>query len=254
MPRRLLAVVPFVGLVTIPACSKDPIEGPKAEVKPHGLKLDMPAVPPFDLPPASSDGSHSVKEMRVKGKKFLDQTVTIKGYITWAYDCAAALRTENMSDKDVQKIIDEDPTKCERPKFYIGDATDTPPEKSVWVVDVPRPPNKLEIERLPKEEIKAWLPVPPYKVGDEVIVTGDWRLASPHSERNSDGLLVHKSLKNVTQNWETPPLTPEQQMRYGGGPVMSGSGTPPAGSPTTPPPGGTPGNPTGPQTKEAPKH
>jgi hypothetical protein len=242
----MLAVVPFFGLVGAAACSKDPIEGPKAEVKPHGLKLDLPAVPPFDLPPASPDGSHSVKEMRVKGKKFLDQTVTIKGYVTWAYDCIAALRTESMSDKDVQKIIDEDPTKCERPKFYLGDTADTPPEKSIWVVDVPRPPNKLEIERLPKEEIKGWPSVPPYKVGDEMVITGDWRLASPHSERNSDGLLVYKTLKNVTQNWETPPLTPEQQQRMG----MTGGGPTPGG----PAPAGTPGNPGGPQTKEAPKH
>jgi hypothetical protein len=45
-------------------------------------------------------------------------------------------------------------------------------------------------------------------VGDEMIITGDWRLASPHSERNSDGLLVYKKLKNVTQNWETPLVDP----------------------------------------------
>ena len=52
--------------------------------------------------------------------------------------------------------IEEDPTKCERPKFYLGDAKDTPPEKSIWVVEIPRPYNKLEKERLPKEEIAAW--------------------------------------------------------------------------------------------------
>ena len=31
-----------------------------------------------------------------------------------------------------------------------------------------------------------------------------WKLSSPHSERNSDGLLVYKKLKNVTQGWESP--------------------------------------------------
>jgi hypothetical protein len=208
MSRRLLGALVLLTGPFLASCSKDQISGPKAEVKPHNEKLDLPGVPAFDLPPPSTDGSHSVKEMRVKGKKLLDQEVVIKGYVTWAYDCATAIRTENMSDKDVAKAIEDDPTKCERPKFYIGDAKDTPPEKSLWVVEIPRPPNKMEIERLPKEEIKAWPPVPPYAVGDEMIITGDWRLASPHSERNSDGLLVYKKLKNVTQNWETPAVDP----------------------------------------------
>jgi hypothetical protein len=116
-------------------------------------------------------------------------------------------------------MIDEDPTKCERPKFYIGDAADTPPEKSLWVVDVPRPYNKLELERLPKDELRNPPPdkcnpktdpkksvCPPYQVGDQVEITGTWRLSSPHSERNSDGLLVYKRMKNVTQSWESPEI------------------------------------------------
>jgi hypothetical protein len=209
MSRRLMSGV-LVGLLagSFVACGKDQLQGPQAEVRPHNEKLDLPGVPAFDLPPPNTDGSHSVKEMRVKGKKLLDQEVVIKGYVTWAYDCATAIRTEAMSDKDVAKAIADDPTKCERAKFYLGDAKDTPPEKSLWVVDIPRAPNKLEIERLPKEEIAAWPAIPPYAIGDEMIVTGDWRLASPHSERNSDGLLVYKKLKNVTQNWETPPPNP----------------------------------------------
>jgi hypothetical protein len=211
MPSRLrgvLALAPsslvLVGLAA--GCEGDQLKGPKAEVKPHSEKLDLPGVPAFDLPTPNSDGSKSVKELRVKGKKFLDQEVTVKGYVTWAYDCPTAIRTEKMSDADVQKLIEEDPTKCERPKFYLGDEPSTPPEKSLWVVDVPRPPNKLEKERLPKEEIKNWPAVPPYKVGDEMVVTGRFVLSSPHSERNSDGLIVYEKLRNVTQgNWETPP-------------------------------------------------
>jgi len=210
MPRRLLSgVLALAAGSFIAGCEKDQLQGPKAEVKPHSEKLDMPGVPAFDLPPSNSDGSHSVKEMRVKGKKFLDQEVTIKGYVTWAYDCPTAIRTEAMSDKDVAKAIEDDPTKCERAKFYLGDAKDTAPEKSIWVVEVPRPPNKKEIERLPKEEIAAWPAIPPYAVGDEMVITGYWRLSSPHSERNSDGLLVYEKLNNVTQNWTTPPPNPE---------------------------------------------
>ena len=199
----------FVTLVV--GCSKDDgLKGPAAEVKKSDVKLNLPQVPAFDLPAANPDGSHSIKEMRVKGRKLLDTEITVKGIVTWAYDCPTAVREPGMDDKTVMKIIEEDPTKCERAKFYIGDAADTPAEKSMWVVDVPRPFNKLEIERLPKEELKNPPPdrcdakkketCPVYKVGDQVEVTGMWKMSSPHSERNSDGLLVYKKMKNVTQN------------------------------------------------------
>jgi hypothetical protein len=210
MTSRLLSgVLALAAASFLAACEKDQLKGPQAEVKPHNEKLDMPSVPSFDLPAAAADGTHSVKELRVKGKKFLDQEVTIKGYVTWAYDCPTAIRTEGMTDADVMKKIEDDPQVCERAKFYIGDAPDTPPDRSLWVVDVPRPPNKKEIKNLPKEDIQNWPAVPPYKVGDEMIVTGDFRLSSPHSERNSEGLIVYKKLKNVTQgNWETPAPAP----------------------------------------------
>lgn len=203
-------------------CDKDSLKGPAAEVRKSDVKLALPAVPAFDLPAAPSDGSHTVKELRVKGKKLLETEITVKGVITWAYDCATAVRQPGMSDKDVQKMIEEDPTKCERPKFYVGDASDTPVEKSLWVVDVPRPYNKLELERLPRDELRNPPPdkcdpkadpkksaCPPYKLGDEVEITGTWKLSSPHSERNSDGLLVYKKMKNATQNWESPVIEPK---------------------------------------------
>ena len=207
-------------LISFAACDKDKLKGPEAEVKKSDIKVDLPAVPDFALPPAPADGGHTVKELRVKGKKLLDTDITVHGFITWAYDCATAVRKPDESDKDVQKRIDEDPTLCERPKFYIGDAKDTPPEKSLWIVDVPRPYNKLEMERMKKPERN--LPdrcepnekdpkkniCPPYAVGDEVEITGTFKTSSPHSERNSDGLLVYKKMKNVTQNWETPDIAP----------------------------------------------
>jgi hypothetical protein len=224
------------------ACEKDKFGGPEAEVKKTGIKLDLPAVPAFDLPPAPGDGSHAVKELRVKGKKLFDTDLTVHGYITWAYDCATAVRKPDETDKDLQKRIDEDPTLCERPKFYVGDAKETPAEKSLWVVDVPRPYNKLEMQRMKKQERN--LPdrcephenpkkniCPPYAVGDEVVITGSFKMASPHSERNSDGLLVYKKMKNVTQNWETPDLPPP--------PGATGSGAPPAATGPTTPPGAT---------------
>jgi hypothetical protein len=204
-------------LVLFGGCDRDKTKGPEAEVQKAEMKLNLPAVPAFDLPAAPSDGSHTVKEMRVKGKKLLETDITVKGVITWAYDCPTAIRGPGVSAEAVQKMIDEDPSKCERPKFYIGDAAETPPEKSLWVVEVPRPYYKIELERLPREEIRhppsdrcdpkdpKKSACPPYKVGDQVEITGTWKLTSPHSERNSDGLLVYKHMKNVTQSWESPP-------------------------------------------------
>ena len=215
-------------------CEKDKFEGPAAEVKKTDVKLDLPNVPAFDLPPAPADGSHAVKELRVKGKKLFDSDVTVHGFITWSYDCLTANQKPDEKVTDAQKRIDDDPTLCERPKFYIGDAKDTPVEKSLWIVDVPRPYNKLEMERMkkpernlpdrcePKEDPKKTI-CPPYAVGDEVTITGSFKMSSPHSERNSDGLVVYKKMKNITQTWETPDLPP------------AGSGAPPAGGATPPP-------------------
>jgi hypothetical protein len=205
----ILGVIALLG-----ACDKDKFKGPEAEVRKSEAKINLPAVPAFDLPASPGDGSHTVKELRVKGKKLLETEITVKGIVTWAYDCPTAVRQPGMSDKDVQKMIDEDPAKCERPKFYLGDSADTLPEKSLWVVDVPRPYNKLELERLPRDELRNPAPdrcdpkkgtCPPYKVGDQVEITGTWKLSSPHSERNSEGLLVYKRMKNVTQAWESAP-------------------------------------------------
>jgi hypothetical protein len=196
-------------LATVPSCETDQLKGPQAEVKAHNVKLDLPALPGFEMPATNADGTHSVKELRVKGKKMLNTELSVKGYVTWVYDCPTALRQPGWSDKQIADYIEESPDKCERPKFYLGDAPDTPPERSLWVVEVPRPPNKLEKKRLPRDELRFWPAVPPYKQGDEIVVTGEFRLASPHSERNTDGLLVYKSLKNATQGWESPPLDPK---------------------------------------------
>jgi len=243
MPHRH-GLRPFlfgVVVVVTGACEKDKLSGPEAEVTKSTVKMSLPAVPSFDLPPANPDGSHSVKELRVKGKKLLDTDVVVKGYVTWAYDCATALREPGMDEKAVQKIIDDDPTKCERPKFYVGDAPDTPAEKSLWVVDVPRPYNVLEMKRLkpkernqpdrcePNEKDPKKQVCPPYKVGDQVEVTGKFALASPHSERNSEGLVVYKKMKNVTTPYESPEPPPTANGQPGQpGQQPTGPGQPPA--------------------------
>jgi len=111
-----------------------------------------------------------------------------------------------------------------------GDFVAIVPLLSRWV-------GGTELKRLPKDELRnppadrcdpktdAKKSVcPPYKVGDQVEITGTWKLSSPHSERNSDGLLVYKKMKNVTQAWESPVIEPKP----------GAQGTPPA--PTKPSP------------------
>ncbi len=242
MPHRLGPCIAVASFVLGAGCSKDKLEGPAAEVKKADVKVELPPVPQFELPPSPEAGMHTVKELRVKGKKLFDTEVTVKGVITFVYDCPTAIRQPNESDADVQTRIDDDPTLCERPKFYIGDDAQTPVEKSLWVVDIPRPWNKLELQRLkkkdrdsdpeaavrcePNEKDPKKQVCPPYKVGDSVTVTGKIALSSPHSERNTDGLIVYKSMKNDTQNWESPAVDP--------------NAPPPGGKPGGPPPGSKP--------------
>ena len=184
-------------------CQEPQLKGAKAEVQADQLKVTLPAVPGFEVPRANSDGSHSIKEMRVAGSRFLNNEVVLHGVVVWAYDCATAVRKPGEDDATVAKRIEEDPMQCRRPAFYLGDDKSTPAERATWVVEVPRPPTVAEKKNLPKAELKSWPPVPVYALGDEVLVTGQWVNSSPHGESNTAGLLVYTSMKNVTQNVDT---------------------------------------------------
>jgi len=169
-----------------------PSPGPASEVY-SADKVDLPAVPDFAL--ASTTGDvHDVKELRVAGQPLLDTDIKVQGYVIWIYDCIGAIRTPGESKAATQERIDADPTLCERAKLYLGETKTTPPEKGLWIVDFPRPPGKLEKERLPKEKLDAWPVVPKVKVGDYVTISGHFAVQSPHKERNSDGLLVFASI------------------------------------------------------------
>ncbi|MEZ4367124.1 MAG: hypothetical protein R2939_12700 [Kofleriaceae bacterium] len=220
--RVTTGLVFFLGattLASVGACGKDQLSGPKAEVQANTDKVDLPDVPDesdFAFP-KHEGGAHSVKELRVRREQFLDQKLTVRGFVvetyTWVKDCAPTIEREpKWTDADVIKAIEADPTKCQLIKFYLGDSKDTPVSQALWVVDAPRAPTPLEKERLPKEEIadpRMWKEVIPYEVGDEVTVTGTFAIASPHSERNLKGLLVYETMKNITQGVESQPLPPE---------------------------------------------
>lgn len=170
---------------------------PDDEARAADTTLGLPLVPSFELPPAPADGVVDPRYLRVNGRKVLDTTIKVRGYIIWIYNCVDDVRGRKESRAAAQRRIDDDPTQCERPKFYLGSAKTTPVERGLWVVDVPRPPNKLEKTRLPKQELAAWPKVPRLKVGDYVELTGDFKIASPHNERNSDGLVVFASIAPV---------------------------------------------------------
>ena len=188
------------------------LSGPAPEVRAPAVPVDLPPIPAFDLPA----GPMTVKALRVWTKHFLGTRVALRGFVTFAYDCATDIRKVGESDRAVKARIDADPSLCERPKLYLGDAKTTPHERSLWVVDVPRPYNKLELSRIPKadrtmpdrcephEKDPKKQICPPYHEGDEVVVIGELAVRSPHAEANTDGLLVYEAMQNVTQHWQTP--------------------------------------------------
>jgi tetratricopeptide (TPR) repeat protein len=176
----------------------DDLPGPQAEVAKNPAKVDVPPVPAFELP-AGEPGFHGPRELRLHGKAVLDTEIKVKGYVTWIYDCAALIASRNpkLTHAQVLAAIDKDPTLCERPKFSLGDAKGMAREASISVHDVPRPPTTGERQRLSKAELSAWPAVPRLAVGDYVVITGTWALASPHAERNTNGLLVYKALEHA---------------------------------------------------------
>lgn len=166
------------------------------------IKLDLPAVPDFVIPKPNPDGSHSVPELRLNGKSFLDTEIRARGVVLWIYDCATAIRSPEMSDKDLKTILETQPERCTRPHFIIGEDASSKLERGIQVVEYPRPLRKDEKSALPDEmiaELEAALAaLPEFKVGDEVVVTGQWTLKSPRGFQNSDGLLVYGSMENLS--------------------------------------------------------
>lgn len=189
-------------------CKGDQLKGAEAEVQQGKIKVTVPAIPSFEVPKQHPDGSHTIKGLRVLGKKYLKSEISIRGLIIWKYDCRTAVRLTNETDEALDKRIETDPTICQRPHFYLGDTADTPVERAIKIVEIPRAPTAAEKKNLPKDVIKAWPAVPPYDVGDEVVVAGPWVVSAPHGDSDTNGLLVYKTIKNVTKNWETPPPDP----------------------------------------------
>jgi len=166
--------VRYLPLLLVPSLAlADP---PPVDVHPTSIKVALPSVPTFELV-APFAGAISPREVVLK--RPIGKDVMVAGYVVAVYRCP---------------VIDTDPTKCERPKLWLGDSKTTAKDNALWIVDVPRPPNKLERERLPKEDLAHWPEVPKVAVGDFVVVRGKFDLASAHGERNSEGLVSFASV------------------------------------------------------------
>lgn len=191
-------------------CKRDAVyAGPQAEIAGDKVRPDLPAIPSFDLPEPYPDGSRSVKELRVDGRRLLGQQLAVRGRVAWIYDCFAATRARedhrDRTDAQIRKAIEEEPDRyCHKPEIRIGDADGVALERTLRVVMVPRHPTKVEKKLLPDEELSnpdIWRPVPPLAIGDEVIVTGTFEQRAPSRESDAAGLLVYGGLTNLTQGW-----------------------------------------------------
>jgi hypothetical protein len=150
--------------------------------------------------------------MRLKGQKMLDQQVKVTGFVVFKYDlatCAQDLGEKLVKQdpklcdgkKDIaecttkvgEKAVAETPDQCDRPYFYLADEANASFEKSLWVVEVPRPLREDERrDPVMVEEFKKGPQPPAIKVGDKITVSGTWTIKSPGGFGNLDGLLVYE--------------------------------------------------------------
>src|SRR3954468_17598990 len=86
----LLSTTAHAGAGTEP----DYLPSPKPEVAKSEAKVDPPTVPAFELP-AVEAGFHGMRELRVRGRPLQGTEVSVKGYVTSIYDCAAVLAVAN---------------------------------------------------------------------------------------------------------------------------------------------------------------
>lgn len=159
----------------------------------------LPAVPRFELP-AVERGMHEVRELKLRGRALLGTRLTVRGYITWIYDCALDLARPGVSIAQTQREIDDNPALCDRPSFALGGKPRVAVDRTLWVVDVPRAANKRERIALDRAQLSARRAAPTIQVGELVAVTGEYALASPAGERSTEGLLVYEALAHLRAN------------------------------------------------------
>ena len=192
-------------LLAVPACGKSAEDSEASEMSKDSQEpIELPAVPAFEIPSPYPDGTHSVREVLLKSPEFTGSQTKIKGYVVWVYDCATALESTGKSAEDIKKMIDTEPERwCSRPNFRVADSPgNDDSEKTAWIVEVPRALRPDEKRSRTEENVamaKMFKAMPEISIGDEVIVEGEWNTESPRQARKSAGLLVYKSMQNLTK-------------------------------------------------------
>lgn len=170
---------------------RDDLPGPQLETVQHAAQITTPAIPSFALP-ATEPGFRSPRELRVRGRPLLGSEVKVRGFVTWAYDCAEVLATANprANRAQIEAAIREDPKLCERPTFSLGDAPDTSRDASISVVGADPPARARGVRREDSPSLPAIAP------GDYVVVSGRWS-APPPGASPGDGVLVWSSVERA---------------------------------------------------------
>jgi tetratricopeptide (TPR) repeat protein len=180
------------------AFERDDLPGPQLEVATHAAGIEVPALPPFDLP-ATEPGFRSPRELRVRGRPLLGTEVKVSGYVTWAYHCAAVLElaNPNATRAQIDAAIHADPTLCGPPAFSLGDTSATSRDASISVVS---PDGKPGTRAAPPRGIDPG--ATPLAPGDYVTVTGPWIVPAGATSYDRDGVLAWSAVERAT-----PPAT-----------------------------------------------
>lgn len=174
----------------------DELKGPIPEIVTPLPRVALPPLPSFEVAPDHA-GYHTPSELRQRGKRWLGHELLVKGFVTGIYDCVADLSAKKpgTSRGVLVEMIENDPTVCQLPRFYLGQAPSIPRSLSISVVEVPRPPRRIEKKNMTLADEMRWPEVPKLAEHDYLGVTGLWALESPHGERDSNGLLIYRHVQ-----------------------------------------------------------
>jgi tetratricopeptide (TPR) repeat protein len=168
----------------------DDLPGPALEVVPHAPRAATPAIPAFELP-VTEPGYRSPRELRVRGSQLLGTEVKVRGFVTWAYNCADSLAIANphATRAQIEAAIRGDTALCERPTFLLGDAPETSPDAAISVAA----PEPARGAAKPSNE------VPALAAGNYVVVTGRWSVPTTPTGHPGDGVLVWSAVERTAQ-------------------------------------------------------
>jgi hypothetical protein len=178
---RLGAALLALGLVH--GCSSEQgssLGGEESEqVQLPQIKVNLPQAPSFEkehAPERYTDSSYSVYGLRKNSKTTLGQDVRVKGYMLEVYECPPCPKGTKCKD-------------CDKPHLFLSDRANGPKDEALMVTDLPK-----EDPKAPKKRDKKAA----YDVGQQYFFNGTFAKSSGSGFSNSDGLLIYKEGKKVS--------------------------------------------------------